>query len=217
MTKKLLLILVVCATLLLAACSRIQATTTVAQKALAGETNSSTAVSGQGLSALQLAIGTLSLDSSAVPIDAQQAAALLPLWKGARSLAQSDTAADQEITALVAQIQAGLTAEQLQYIQSMTAQELSSLAQEYGQAAGPSAAPAADSASATSGVPGAMGPTGGMDGAGGPPPDGGMPGGAPSAASGGVSGTSSVSTASFQGVNATMLEAVIQDLQTRAH
>lgn len=214
MTRKLLppaakvLPLIVCAALLLSACSGLQKLNAAAQSAPA---SGSAASSTQGLSALQLAAGTLSLKDSRVPLEAAQAAALLPLWKAARTLANSDTAAEVEITALVAQIQAGLTAEQVTYIQSLSAEQLSSLAQKYGQAGPPGAPP--DGAVPPSGAASAMGaPPAGMEG--GPPPDGGgMPGGAPPSSSSSGSGTAETTNASFQGVSADLLEAVIQALQ----
>jgi len=83
---------------------------------------------------LQLAMGTFILEETDYPIDAEQAAALLPLWKAARSLSQSETAATQEIEAVMRQIEDAMTAEQLDAIQAMglTFEDMSVLFEELG-------------------------------------------------------------------------------------
>ena len=67
----------------------------------------------------KLLIGTLKLDGTPQAVTAQQAAQLIPLWQLYASLETSSTAASQEIDATVQQIQATMTAEQLQAIDSM--------------------------------------------------------------------------------------------------
>ncbi len=83
---------------------------------------------------LQLALGTFKLESTAYAIDAEQAAALLPLWKAARSLSQSETAATEEVNAIVKQIQETMTGEQIQAIQGMklTMRDMGDIAEELG-------------------------------------------------------------------------------------
>jgi hypothetical protein len=68
---------------------------------------------------MQLMLGTVKLDETEYPIDAEQAAALLPLWQALRSLASSDTTAQAEMDAVIASIQDGMTAEQMAAIEAM--------------------------------------------------------------------------------------------------
>jgi hypothetical protein len=67
----------------------------------------------------RLAMGTLGLEDSAHAVSAEQARALLPLWKAVKSLSSSQTASSEEINALYAQIAESMTAEQLQFIEDM--------------------------------------------------------------------------------------------------
>jgi hypothetical protein len=67
----------------------------------------------------ELAVGTLKLDGTADAITKEQAAELLPLWEVYKEIGSSDTAAQQEIEALTAQIQAAMTEAQLQSIGAM--------------------------------------------------------------------------------------------------
>lgn len=84
--------------------------------------------------AMQLALGTFKLDETSYPIDANQAAGLLPLWKAARTLSASETTATQEIEAVLKQIQNTLTPEQLGAILAMdlTMQDMDTIADELG-------------------------------------------------------------------------------------
>lgn len=68
---------------------------------------------------LQLVIGTFKLEERELAVDAEQARELLPLWKAARSLATSDTAAEQEVAAVVEQIQETMATEQISAIAEM--------------------------------------------------------------------------------------------------
>lgn len=61
----------------------------------------------------QLLLGTLRLDETSQPLSAAQAAALLPLWQGIRGTMNSGASSQAETDALLRQIEAGLTAEQL--------------------------------------------------------------------------------------------------------
>ncbi len=174
---------------------------------------------GQLSAVMQLAIGTLKLEGTDQAVDAAQAARLLPLWKAARSLGKSDTTAAAESNGLVKQIQQTMTSEQMQAIQAMalSRESLPSVAQELGIEIGPAgmagSPPAIPAASGSSGAGGGM-PGGGM-----PPEMGGMPGGPPgsSSSSGSTSQTAKSSAGgSFLGVNSTLLNAVIDLLETRA-
>ncbi len=206
----LFLVIIVCASLLLSACSS------------AGSTPQATGAAGsdQGSTATQLALGMFKLESSAYPLDAEEAATLLPLWKAARALGTSDSTADAEVSALINQIQSSLTAEQMQVIQSMTAAEMSQIAQEQGLTLGSTAgvsagtAPDASGADASAGgaAAGGMGAPGGMMGSGDP----GMMGGAPGGGSASTQGAGSTSQAgSFEGVSTAILNAIITSLQAK--
>ena len=67
----------------------------------------------------QLAIGTLKLEDTDYAVDSDQASNLLPLWQVLKSLTESDSAAQEEITAIVEQIQETMTPEQLNAIDAM--------------------------------------------------------------------------------------------------
>ena len=89
---------------------------------------------GERPESMALAYGIFQLEDSDVPIDAAQAAKLLPLWKAARSLSGSDTAATAEIEALWKQIRSTLTAEQQQVIDSaeLSPEQFAALGEKYG-------------------------------------------------------------------------------------
>jgi hypothetical protein len=82
----------------------------------------------------QLLIGTLKLEGTDLAVDAQQASELLPLWQAYNELMTSQTAAQAEIDAVVAQIQATMTPQQIQAITDLklTQQDEFSLMQELG-------------------------------------------------------------------------------------
>lgn len=67
----------------------------------------------------QLAIGTVQLDDTDLAVDADQAAELLPLWQAFQSLSNSDTTATAELQAVLKQIQATMTVEQIAAIADM--------------------------------------------------------------------------------------------------
>ena len=83
---------------------------------------------------MQLALGTLALEETDQAITAEQAAALLPLWKAANSLSGADNVAAEETTSLFKQIQEAMTGEQMQAIQEMdlSGQNMADLAGKYG-------------------------------------------------------------------------------------
>jgi hypothetical protein len=68
---------------------------------------------------MQLILGTVKLDETEYAVDTNQAAELLPLWKAARSLSQSETVAAVEMEAIFNQIAETMTAEQLAAIIAM--------------------------------------------------------------------------------------------------
>jgi len=84
--------------------------------------------------AMKLALGIFKLEETDMPIDAEQAQQLLPLWKAVRTLSESETAASQEIQAVLNQIQGTLTTEQIQAIDAMqlTMADMNALAESLG-------------------------------------------------------------------------------------
>ena len=86
--------------------------------------------------ATQLIVGTFKLDGTAQAVTAEQAKELLPLWQVYQDLLTSDTAAQEEIDALVEQVQDTMTAEQMQAITDMnlTQQDVMSVMQDQGMA-----------------------------------------------------------------------------------
>jgi hypothetical protein len=79
------------------------------------------------------AIGTLKFEGIDKAITAAQAKTLLPLWKTVKSINASNTTATTEMTALYAQIQAVMTAQQIQAIKdlSLSASDMQALMQKY--------------------------------------------------------------------------------------
>ena len=67
----------------------------------------------------QLALGTLELSQTDLAISAEQAKTLLPLWQALRSTNQAGGTAQAEVNALLNQIEAAMTPEQLQSIAGM--------------------------------------------------------------------------------------------------
>jgi hypothetical protein len=61
----------------------------------------------------QLVLGTLKLEETDLAVTPAQAAELLPLWQASRNLARSGTGATEEVNAVLDQIQAAMTPEQL--------------------------------------------------------------------------------------------------------
>lgn len=66
--------------------------------------------------ALQLAAGTILLDSTEIAVDPDQAEKLIPYWKLFVNLLESDTTAPEELEAIVNEIPTVMTAEQMAYI-----------------------------------------------------------------------------------------------------
>ena len=127
----------------------------------------------------QLLIGTFKLEDTDLAVTAEQANELIPLWQVLQSISSSDTAAQEEMDALVEQIQETMTAEQVQAIEAMnlTSQDMFTIMQEQGLGGGgPMMTQGTPQAGPNGDLPAA--PAGGGDfGGGGPPPGGGGPGG----------------------------------------
>ncbi len=86
-----------------------------------------------------LLIGTLKLDGTELEVDAGQAAELLPLWQLYQSLSASDTAAQEEIDAVVNSIEKAMSADQLEAIDAMdlNPQDMFAIMQDLGLAPAP--------------------------------------------------------------------------------
>jgi len=84
--------------------------------------------------ATKLIVGAFKLEGMQQAITPEEAKELLPLWQVYSELLTSDTAAQEEIDGLVAQIQETLTAEQIQAIDDMglTQRDIFTVMQEQG-------------------------------------------------------------------------------------
>lgn len=127
--KKTLIFLTILAGLVLVACSSSNGS---------NSTQNGDPGTGPLSSPLDLLVGTFRLEGTDNAVTAEQAAALIPLWQAYSSLSASDTAAPQEIDALVQQIHEAMTAGQLTAIEDMklTGQDMFALMQEQGLANG---------------------------------------------------------------------------------
>jgi len=84
--------------------------------------------------ASKLAVGSFKLEGTDYAITSKQASELLPLWQVYQQLSTSDTAAQEEISALTDQIQETLTPDQMKTINdlNLTQQEVFAFMQEQG-------------------------------------------------------------------------------------
>jgi len=84
--------------------------------------------------ASKLVIGSFKLEGTDNAITTEQAAQLLPLWQVYEQLSSSDTAAQEEVTALAEQIQETMTSDQMTAINAMnlTPQDIFTVMQEQG-------------------------------------------------------------------------------------
>jgi hypothetical protein len=69
--------------------------------------------------ATRMALGTLKLEGTSQAVTADQASELLTLWEAYQSLSTSDTSSSLEQDALVNQIEAAMTSQQLESIDTM--------------------------------------------------------------------------------------------------
>src|SRR5664280_662574 len=158
MKKMLLVSIVISLVLALTACGSTQNTTAVA--------TASTTLSQEG----QFLVGTLKLENTSLAVTSEQANTLLPLWETLESLASSNTAASQEVDAVVSQIESSLSTQQVSGITAMklTQQDLAALALDTGTssttaASNNTAKTSAAQLQAGTGDPGTGNPPGGMD------------------------------------------------------
>jgi hypothetical protein len=225
MKKICLMMIVACSCLALIGCCASTTSSAVPAEEVGTAQSQAPASGGQMPPAMQLALGTLLLDKTEYPVDAKQAAQLLPLWQAALSIGSSDTAAAEEISGLFAQINETMTPNQLEAIQAMDLKmkDLSAISQELGidlSPAGSFSPPSSNSSAQSSNQPPAGGFDGPMPGDGGDP---GAPPGGPGDPAAPASGTSSGSNQasgsqqpSFMGLSSGLLDQLIQFLQARA-
>lgn len=86
----------------------------------------------------QLGFGTLLLEQGENAVDPEQAAQLLPLWKAARSLSESETVAEAEMEAIFNQIEELMTSEQISAITDfqLTGEAMAQLVEDLGVSLG---------------------------------------------------------------------------------
>ncbi|MCP4140273.1 MAG: hypothetical protein GY755_08295 [Chloroflexi bacterium] len=82
---------------------------------------------------LQLSIGTFNLEGTDLAVDAAQATDLIPLWQVLKNLTESGSAAEEEIAALILQIEEAMTSKQIASIATMnlTREDMGAIMQEY--------------------------------------------------------------------------------------
>ncbi len=220
--------------LLLSACSVIGRNDPAQAAQNSGNTGASGSNTRELPQAMKLALGTFKLEKTSTPVDAAEAAQLLFLWKGMRNLSQEQTVATEEAQGLVKQIQETMKPEQIDAINGMNLsfQDIATIAKEtgldLGSFGGQSGNLSPECAGDLPGCPpewrwwrrlwrrntrrrggGGNRQGGGIPGAGGPP-----------VSSTNTSGASQTRGAggSFSklGISPTMIDAVIQYLQTKA-
>jgi hypothetical protein len=184
--------------------------------AVCSGTASATASTSSGLStANRLAVGTLKLEDTSQPVTTTQAGQLLTLWEGYQSLSQSDTSSQVELDALLTQIQAVMSSEQLQAIETMglTDQSISDVLLSIGNSTIASAPVTTPGSTSLSQVNPGAGP-------------GGMPGGAGDSVMNAIidggtkqstpAATQSSSNAGTTQVSSMLLRALVKMLETRS-
>jgi len=181
----------------------------------------------------ELLMGTFKLEGTDQAVTAEQAKNLLPLWQTLQSLSTSNTAATEEMNALIDQIKSSMTTQQMDKIIAMklTQQDIMSLMSQTGFS--PNGASTTATPMALNGLPGngsSQGPGGGPGGGGmpagggpsggGAPPSGGFPAGGDPGITGGQPGQSTTpqavrSNGFADQVPAPLLNALIQMLQKK--
>jgi hypothetical protein len=172
----------------------------------------------------QLIVGTLNLEGTAQAVTAEQAAELLPLWQTMQVLSDSDTAADQEKEALIAQIQETMTAGQMQAITNMqlTRADMAAIMQQQGMAMENRQSDNTQSGNSTRNNGGGFGPGGG-----GPPggmmapderggPGGGFSGGGQNLSADQIATAQAARQANENSIPPVLINAVIEYLQEKA-
>ncbi|MCA9933298.1 MAG: hypothetical protein H6662_07670 [Ardenticatenaceae bacterium] len=149
MKKTTLLLLSLLLILVLAACGTAEETSTdvvdTAADTAVTTTNTDTAVSlteDYAEDALpirnQLLVGTMKLEGTDLAVTPEQASELLVLWQASIALSRSGTGATEEVTAVLNQIEATMTPEQIAAIADMqlTREDIQAISQEMGLSTG---------------------------------------------------------------------------------
>jgi len=204
MKKLVFIAILISLVLALSACGSSQTATATAA--------TSTTMSEEG----QLLVGTFKLENTSLAITSTQASSLLALWETLESLASSNTAASQEVDAVVSQIESSMSSEQISSITAMklTQQDLTATAIDTGNASSTASSSSAAKTSSTQQQAGGPG--------GNPPSD--MGGGMPGATDGQSAGLTQTGTAqavasqsssSTNQVSVAMIKAVVELLQKK--
>lgn len=135
--KYMLMMVVVLLAVSLAACGSSAASTAADENVAADENAAANTDSQSAASSIQnsgtaavsdskdmpvsqkLLFGTLMLEDTDQAVTAEEAAALLPLWKAVNALESSDTTAPEELAAVYEQIQEAMTADQIAAVEAM--------------------------------------------------------------------------------------------------
>ena len=118
--------------LALAACGSSQADTTAGAGGAAQATPGGFFGGADIPLSMKLPAGTLMLEDTALAVTPAQAKELLPLWQMLRALQGSSTASQVETQAVLDQIQAAMTPEQLAAIEDMSQEDMRVLFEELG-------------------------------------------------------------------------------------
>jgi len=176
----------------------------------------------------QLLVGTLKLEDTSLAVTQDQAAELLPLWEALRSLAGSSIAANQEVEAVINQIEEAMSPGQIDSITAMKLTQSDLAAAVTSLGASTEASTAASTAGSRPVLPAVGGgtgaPSGGDPGGGNPPTDLGAGGALASAgaASAGLTQASATQTVASQSAGSTdaapaaLISALIELLQKKA-
>jgi len=119
--KRISLILIVLLALLLASCSGTAptASTTTTNSEMYVSPNLDVSYENALAARLQLTLGSLKLAETSTPITPDQAKIMLPLWQALLNMTRTGNSAQAEVNALLAQIEAAFTPEQLTAIRDM--------------------------------------------------------------------------------------------------
>ena len=130
--------------------------------------------------ATQLVVGTFKLEGTDLAVTSAQATQLLPLWQTLKELSNSNTAANEEINAVVDQIKGIMTAQQMDKITALKLTQQDVMSQMSQAGVSPNGANATTTPMALNGFRSGNNSQGGAGGgAGGPPAGGPQGGGAP--------------------------------------
>jgi len=176
----------------------------------------------------ELLVGTLKLEGTKNAVTEKQAASLIPLWQAYNQLSTSDSTAQAEMTALVSQIQGTMTTDQIQAIGALklTSQDIAAAATSLAVSSSEETRTTTAAVSKTSTVSGVG--SGNPNNAGGPQSGGTDPGAAGGSASDVILGTGTdlsstpqtatpqANTSSKNGIPSSLVNALIELLQTRA-